>query len=190
MPLPVLDLFVLSLLDRGLETPYDLQKRAGLSLGATTPSLRRLLDGKLATRSKDSGSGKRPRHAYELTAKGKEEARQGWKSYMSSERLPNDLDSILRIVDLAVHYKHADQKIADFIRTAVKHRIHLSKQLSTELESDKKKSYPALRSRCEVARLQAEADELAKIAALFSRASGRLASSLPADQKTFDDLES
>ncbi len=114
MPLPVLDLFVLSLLDRGLETPYDLQKRAGLSLGATTPSLRRLLDAKLVTRSKDSGPGKRPRHAYELTARGKEEARQGWKLYLSPEHLPNDLDSILRIIDLAIHCRHAEEKVAEW----------------------------------------------------------------------------
>src|ERR1700733_14201594 len=38
----VLDLFILSLLDRGLETPYDLNRQGGLSLGSTVPALRRL----------------------------------------------------------------------------------------------------------------------------------------------------
>ena len=42
MSLSVLDLFVLSLFDRGLETPYDLQRQAGVSLGSSVPALRRL----------------------------------------------------------------------------------------------------------------------------------------------------
>ena len=37
MRLPVLDLYVLSLLERGLETAYSFQREVGLSLGASTP---------------------------------------------------------------------------------------------------------------------------------------------------------
>jgi hypothetical protein len=38
-----LDLFVLALVADGISTPYELQKAAGLSQGATIPTLRRLL---------------------------------------------------------------------------------------------------------------------------------------------------
>jgi hypothetical protein len=39
-----LDLFVLALIDSGISTPYELQKDAGLSPGATIPALQRLLE--------------------------------------------------------------------------------------------------------------------------------------------------
>lgn len=47
-----LDLFVLALIEGGLVTPYELQKAAGLSPGATISSLRRLVEGGLALHGK------------------------------------------------------------------------------------------------------------------------------------------
>jgi hypothetical protein len=44
MKLSVLDLFALSMLQRGLTTPYDLLRDAGLSQSASLPALSRLLD--------------------------------------------------------------------------------------------------------------------------------------------------
>jgi hypothetical protein len=42
-----LGLFVLALIDSGVSTPYEFQKTAGLSQGATIPALQRLLDARL-----------------------------------------------------------------------------------------------------------------------------------------------
>ena len=39
-----LELFVLALIDSGISTPYQFQKAAGLSPGATIPVLQRLLN--------------------------------------------------------------------------------------------------------------------------------------------------
>jgi hypothetical protein len=37
MTLSILDLFLLSMLDRGAQSPYELQRTAGVSLGAPFP---------------------------------------------------------------------------------------------------------------------------------------------------------
>lgn len=50
MIVSVLDIFLLSMLDRGAQSPYELQRMAGVSLGASVPSLRRLTASKLVTR--------------------------------------------------------------------------------------------------------------------------------------------
>ena len=73
----VLDLFILSLLDRGLETPYDLQRQGGLSLGSTVPALRRLAAAGLIRKREASEASKRPRHSYQLYAAGRNRA-QKW----------------------------------------------------------------------------------------------------------------
>ena len=84
----VLDLYVLSLLDRGLETPYSLQREGGLSLGASTPSLRRLSTAHLVKRKEEQGSTNRPRHAYALTATGRDIARTGWQGSFAPAGFP------------------------------------------------------------------------------------------------------
>jgi len=47
-----LDPFVLALIDSGVSTPYELKAAAGLSPGATIPSLRRLLEEELVVQGK------------------------------------------------------------------------------------------------------------------------------------------
>src|SRR5690349_23253163 len=114
MKLSVLDIFVLSMLDRGAETPYDLHRSEGLSLGASLPSLKRLKSEGFVTVSRSKSSKKRPRHQYRLTESGTQQARNAWKSYLSDAASNDDLDSILRIVDLAVYYQADKRKIKRF----------------------------------------------------------------------------
>jgi DNA-binding PadR family transcriptional regulator len=78
LPQSVLDLFILSVLDRGLETPYDLNRQGGLSLGSTVPALRRLETAGLVRKKAAVGSSKRPRHWFQLSAAGRKLARGGW----------------------------------------------------------------------------------------------------------------
>src|ERR1700749_923621 len=70
-----LDLFVLALIDSGVSTPYELQKAAGLSQGATIPALQRLLDARLVRQAKP---GARGRTDYQTTAAGKRLMKNGW----------------------------------------------------------------------------------------------------------------
>ena len=50
-----LDFFVLALIDGGVSTPYELQKEAGLSQGATNPALQRLLAARFVRQGKRHG---------------------------------------------------------------------------------------------------------------------------------------
>ena len=53
-----LDLFILALIDGGVSTPYELQKTAGLSQGATVPALQRLLKAGLVRQGKPGARGR------------------------------------------------------------------------------------------------------------------------------------
>jgi DNA-binding PadR family transcriptional regulator len=93
-----LDLFILALIDGGVSTPYELQKEAGLSQGATIPALRRLLEARFVRQGKP---GARGRTDYKVTASGKERLRDGWLPLI--EAGPSGvLDSDLRVALLAI----------------------------------------------------------------------------------------
>src|ERR1022692_2910308 len=69
-----LDLFVLALIDGGVSTPYELQKAAGLSQGATIPALQRLLEARLVRQGKP---GARGRTDYKVSAAGNRALKAG-----------------------------------------------------------------------------------------------------------------
>ena len=100
----VLDLFILSLLDRGLETPYDLQRQGGLSLGSTVPALRRLESAALVRKKASVALSQRPRHWFQLSAAGRKLARRGWIPLLENQP-PSDFDAVLRLADMARHYR-------------------------------------------------------------------------------------
>jgi DNA-binding PadR family transcriptional regulator len=113
----VLEIFILSLLDRGLETPYDLQRQGGLSLGSTVPALKRLETAGLVRKKAPVGSSKRPRHWFQLSAAGKKRARSGWKMHLKASNHP-DFDAVLRVVDMAQHYLAKPIDIGAFLEAA------------------------------------------------------------------------
>jgi DNA-binding PadR family transcriptional regulator len=171
MNLSVLDVFVLSLLDRGLETPYDLQRQGGLSLGASSPALLRLVNADLVKRAKSESSTNRPRHQYRLTPSGKQAARAAWKPFLDSDDPPSDIDSLLRIVDMAAHYPRADkQKIRAFLKRAAERKSRLAQHAdvsSMATPSGERILYMGLRALCDASRLSAEADTLLRISSRF-----------------------
>ena len=170
MTLSVLDLFVLSMLDRGCQTPYDLQRQAGLSLGGTVPALRRLIKAGLLTCVDDETGTKRPRHHYRLTALGKERARKGWKEYLSGAKIPADLDSILRLADLAAHYRAPKIQIATFLKQAAQTRQRLVDEANLARAHRGRtaaSSYVAFRLFLDIERFAAEASVLTRLAAGF-----------------------
>lgn len=165
MEWPVLDVFVLSLLDRGLRTPYDL-RQAGISLGASTPSLRRLLAQKLVTKSVDSEKGRRPRHEYKLTSAGKHLAGKAWEHFLSSPRVPDDIDAVLRVIDMSVFYGADRAALANFIRRIANKRMRSAVVLTntrTRGTDVAQWTYAELRFPIDDARLRAEAKALMSI---------------------------
>jgi hypothetical protein len=70
-----LDLFVLALIESGVTTPYELQKSAGISQGASIPALQRLLESSFVRQGK---AGPRGRSDYKATATGRKALKGGW----------------------------------------------------------------------------------------------------------------
>jgi len=107
-----LDLFILALIDSGVTTPYELQKAAGLSQGATIPALQRLLEARLVRQGKP---GVRRRTDYKTTAAGRRLLRDGWLPLIAAGP-SGDLDSDLRVALLAIWGSGDRRLAADFLR--------------------------------------------------------------------------
>ena len=169
----VLDVFILSMLDRGCETPYDLHRHGNLSLGAISPSLSRLLKEKLATRVEEVNATRRPRHRYALTRSGKQKARLGWKQILLSGEVPSDMDSLLRLADLANHYKAPARLTVKMLESAGRQRLAKAEQLSITVRETTANTYGDMRNRMDSARLRAEGDALLSLAEAFRGRSRR-----------------
>lgn len=174
MTCSLLDRYVLSLLDRGVDTPYALQRDGGLSLGASTPALRRLAEARVVKRTEERGATNRPRHIYTLTASGRELARNGWREYFHAGRFPSDLDSILRLSDMAAHCGVSAAEVARFLKTASERTATVARRVAAVPEPGDGLMYLSMRSRCEAARLKAESDVLGQMAAEISTGRSRL----------------
>lgn len=93
-----LDLFVLALIESGLSSPYEFQKAASLSPGATIPALQRLLESELVRQGKP---GPRGRTDHRITPAGKKLLKAGWRGLIE-DGPSGDLDADLRIALLAL----------------------------------------------------------------------------------------
>jgi DNA-binding PadR family transcriptional regulator len=107
-----LDLFVLALIDSGVSTPYEFQKTAGLSQGATIPALQRLLDARLVRQGKPGARGRTDHH---VTAAGKKLLKDGWLALIE-EGPSGDVDSDLRVALLTLLGGGDRRLAADFLR--------------------------------------------------------------------------
>jgi hypothetical protein len=95
-----LDLFILKLVQDGVRTPYDWQAKAGISLGASLPAVRRVLSqGHL----KEEERGPRGRRTFSLTRSGKDIVRKiGDHLEERIEQAGSDLETVLRLLCIAV----------------------------------------------------------------------------------------
>lgn len=168
----VLDIFILSLLDRGYETTYDLQRQAGLSLGSTVPALRRLEGKRLITRDETFTPGARPKHSFALTSAGRKLARSGWKAFLESERT-DDLDAILRIVELARANDTHPAEIRKLLEFSSRTRFESARNQGRVAEAEKSQDYASMRSRWNRARLEAEGKFLADMAKEYGKLTKR-----------------
>ncbi len=107
-----LDLFVLALIDGGVSTPYELQKSAGLSQGATIPALQRLLEARFVRPGK---RGARGRTDYKVTAAGRKTLKAGWLSLVDAGP-SGDIDADLRVALLTIWGSSDARLAAEFLR--------------------------------------------------------------------------
>jgi DNA-binding PadR family transcriptional regulator len=91
-----LELFLLALIDSGLSTPYEFHSRAGISVGASLPALKKLLQQRLVSRGK---AGDRRRMQYSLTAGGR--AALNKSELRPKEDVEEDIASSLRVAILS-----------------------------------------------------------------------------------------
>jgi len=167
LPQSVLDLFILSVLDRGLETPYDLNRQGGLSLGSTVPALKRLETAGLVRKKAAVGSSKRPRHWFQRSAAGRKLARGGWIPLLKDQP-PSDFDAVLRLADMARHYRARPADIITFLEAAASER-RSSARVFEHRERRDSLGLVATREAWDVARLRAEAKFLEGLAQSFGR---------------------
>jgi DNA-binding PadR family transcriptional regulator len=114
-----LDQFVLALIDSGVSTPYEFQKAAGLSQGATIPTLQRLLEARLVRQGK---TGPRGRTDYMVTAAGKRLLKDGWLALIEAGP-SGDVDSDLRVALLALLRGGNRRLAADFLRQSADMKV-------------------------------------------------------------------
>jgi DNA-binding PadR family transcriptional regulator len=107
-----LDLFVLALIDGGVSTPYELQKLAGLSQGATIPALQRLLEARFVRQGK---RGARGRTDYKVTAAGRKTLKNGWLPLLDAGP-SGDIDADLRVALLTIWGSGDSRLAAEFLR--------------------------------------------------------------------------
>lgn len=160
--LSVLELYVLSCLNQGMQTSYDLLRGASLSLGATTPALKRLVDTGRITRKDKTGATARPRYEYKLTSKGTEAMHAGIIALVDDSKGDEDIDTVLRIVDMGRRHGAPTGAISKFLKRASDQRQRLAKHAAVDA-GYQGWEYPKLRIQIDAARLQAEATVLADL---------------------------
>ena len=113
-----LELFLLALLQRGINTPYSLHANAGLSPGATIPVLKRLSGGGYVQRG---NPGVRERAEYQVTAKGLRHLNATWPGMLESS-IPTDMEAILRTASLAILCGAERKSVAAYLKRAARER--------------------------------------------------------------------
>jgi len=107
-----LDLFVLALIADGISTPYELQKAAGLSQGATVPTLQRLFEAGFVRQGKP---GARGRTDHTITSAGRKQLKTAWRTLLD-DGPSGDLDADLRVALLILWAGGERRLAADFLR--------------------------------------------------------------------------
>jgi DNA-binding PadR family transcriptional regulator len=159
----ILDLFVMSLLDRGLKTPYDLLQ-AGVSLGSSIPALARMERGGLVHRKQSGEIGKRQRHNFSLSARGRKRVLHDGAGLLSQPP-PADFDSVLRVIDIAHGIDASASEIGVFLKNAIQDRLALLKSAPGRNDGQGDQlQFKMTRKRWDAARLKAEARFLSEIA--------------------------
>jgi DNA-binding PadR family transcriptional regulator len=159
-----LDLFVLALIDSGISTPYELQKAAGLSPGATIPALQRLFAAGFVRQGKP---GSRGRTDHSITSAGRKFLKNGWR-ILIEDGPSGDLDADLRVALLALWAGGKRQLATDFLQQSALKKLESIEMLEAGDENSSISSlanwYAKLRSSSTKALLKAESAAAFKLA--------------------------
>jgi hypothetical protein len=155
-------MLILTLVEAGIDTPYRWQAEAGLSLGATLPSVRRLLDRRLVS---EAPTGPRRRREFTITRAGRTELRNLDRYLERALAEPvGDLESVLRLFSIAKHLGREDLAVSFLEQTAVEYDRRVGRAQKRASDTSDEDGVAALylstTSRCEASRLQAHADTL------------------------------
>ena len=127
----------------------------------------------MVTRTADRSKGNRKKYRFELTSAGRRAAQTGWRPCLSG-RPPADIDSVLRIIDMALHYGANRISVSEFALKAAEAWMVRSQQhagAAMDTSAGATPTYLMMRSQCEHGRLKAEAKALEAISRrLASRA--------------------
>jgi DNA-binding PadR family transcriptional regulator len=125
-----LDLFVLALIESGLSSPYDFQKAAKLSPGATIPALQRLLESGFVRQGKP---GPRGRTDNRITPAGKKLLKTGWRGLIE-DGPSGDLDADLRIALLALFVGGHRRLAKEFLEQSAAKKLSIAEALEEDIE--------------------------------------------------------
>ncbi len=163
-----LELFVLALVLRDVNTPYALLSTAGLSPGATIPVL---------TRLEESGSlrrgtpGSRGRTEYEITPSGRQRLKANCGQLLEAPT-DGDIERVLRTAVLAQLSGAKTRLVTEYLRKAAHARVDLSKQRQQDIAAtENAQLYKWMQEVHASARLAMEAQVLRKIASGLNKRS-------------------
>jgi DNA-binding PadR family transcriptional regulator len=156
---------LLSFVQQGLRTPYELKARAGISLGSTVPALARLEKDRLL---KSSDRGTRGSRGFEITKAGAKLLQESWRTLLNDPVA--DADRVLRTAYLAWKYGSAAES-ARYLKSASASLSGMEKVASAEAErfgnsmtTVNAEAHRWLRARLEAAQLGARVHEFEALA--------------------------
>ncbi len=165
----LLDIFILLLVRSGIKTLYRLKQEAGVSIGAASPSLRRLEKRTFIylPRKGHRGKeivGKRGQREYQVNLFGQDFLQSDWLAPFEAS-LPTDTESVARLVAIA-EAKHRPDVAMKTLRNAIGVRRKRARRMASLAgASSIAARYRAILQACDTARLKAEAAALKKVLA-------------------------
>ncbi len=161
----IAEVFILSLVQQGLSSSFELNRLAGVSLGTSLPVLKRLSSSGLL---KSSEPGSRRKVKYVLTAVGERALGTFVQQILGTEKSILDGDSALRAMFIAEWHGRSKlvPQIAENAARQLERAARFKETASEErgqVEISKAVRYRTLRSLLDTARLRAEAKELRAI---------------------------
>jgi DNA-binding PadR family transcriptional regulator len=168
--LTTLEVFLLALIEQGLDTPYRLKQAAGISVGAALPALNRLTDRKFLHRAEVEA---RNKQEFALTAPGKRALTNETKRLLREfkETPPKDSESALRLAAMAFFVGKplvavSLLKSAGETRRRSKGKSEIPAQL---LATNMAALYRSMAEVCDTARSEADAGALIALAGQLKR---------------------
>lgn len=117
-----LDIFVLSLVLRGLTSKYELQRHGGVSLGSSTPVIVKLSSIGLLSQQDQQSAGSRLRNRIKITAKGKKALEGAWPQLLH-ETPAMSIEDALRVADIAKQHGAPARTIAKYLSSVAEQRL-------------------------------------------------------------------